>query len=565
MHPAALPAPPSRPASPSLLHPAPPLEGRRGDWADGASPLPRASVGSAADLRPQASARELFAADREGAFREVAGHRPLAEHPVGNGADLAAPPPAGRDVDLAFDLDLEAQVEAVRKQAEEVNAEPRRDPAQHRQMARDLGYGLGIRYALAPTETTPDLQRQQQTLRQAAREALTAGAPVGQGFGQRRAFERGFQAGQARMLERMADKATQERATTFRHVTALDSWHGEHGLAPASSRPLDASASFRMDWPLKHSRFIGAGDYAGKVSLTLKHIERCQPYRTGADGGRDMRPLLHAGVELALRNGGDRIQPGQARALMKQLMDQAGDTGQSHALPPDELRMVVAGLVAVWDPLVSNEIALHLLALAGEGPASEQLQAVAQGLGIGMGWKGMDLIHQSYGQLPQSARTPATHDLLAQMDQGQSTGKGWLLRLEQALPGLQGQDPGDALAHLKAVILLRKHFVAHDTPTLAEASTRRTQPPIAQVAGDEDLLDTWAADPLRGRARAESEEEDLASPTEAYHGLLARPAEEEEADPDAGLLETNEGRRLPHHALKVDAPGDEGPAEPESR
>lgn len=97
---------------------------------------------------------------------------------------------------------------------------------------------------------------------------------------------------------------------------------------------------------------------------------------------------------------------------------------------------------------------------------------MAEGLGIGMGWKGMDLIHEfaeaEFGeQMPAEAKA-----MLEGMDKGQAVGRQWLVKLEMSLSRLQGHSEGNALRYLDAVLLLRQHFIPPEGAQKASASER---------------------------------------------------------------------------------------------
>ncbi len=260
------------------------------------------------------------------------------------------------------------------------------------------------------------------------------------------------------MLRERAENASELSMEPFK-PTPYDTWHGTHGSALASSRLMESPSQFKMKWSVRDHAFFGSGRHDEKVARTLQHIADRQK-AIGRDG-EDMRPLMHAGVELAQRNSGHHIRPDQGFALIQTLIRQAGDPDRN-PLSADQLRMVVAGLVAVWNPQTSAEVVLKLMQSAEnqpDGVRHEQLKAVAEGFGIGMGWKGMSLINhhveQHYkGNIPEGARK-----LFEQVGAGQATGKKWLIRLEASLHGMQGKGATDMSARLEAVDLLRKYYM----------------------------------------------------------------------------------------------------------
>lgn len=326
-------------------------------------------------------------------------------------------------------------------------------------------------------------------------------------------------------VERMASegwKRAEERGLA--EATHIRDWHDEHGLAIASSHKREKSSDFKMNWGfIKHSTFWGAGNFESKVGVVLKHLHERGDATEHESGSKDMRPFMQAGIELALRNGSQHISTGQAIKLVETLCSQAGDPSNKHCLAPDQVRMVVAGMVAVWDPQVSAEVALHLLKTPGgeappssaegsPGPSSsailaqmklvgaqKQKEAVVEGLGIGMAWKGMALIDQYASNVPPEKRPAGFDDLLGRMRHGQGVGKSWLIRMEMALPALQGA--GGELAQMRAVILMRRFFVPHDMDSpeaIAKASPR------PQDTADDDGLDetdTAEGVPIAARAK----------------------------------------------------------------
>jgi hypothetical protein len=333
---------------------------------------------------------------------------------------------------------------------------------------------------------------------------LWSRAPRGQGLGQITALRAGFAQGRQAVLSQKQLEATVASATT-RHekrnlgtATDIGTWHATHNNALASNHKHETPHEFRMNFSLKHHAFWGASDFKGKVDVALKHLHAKEGRIETL--GKDMRPYMQAGIELALRNGSQHITTKQAIALLETLCAQAGDPTNEHCLQPDLLRMVVAGMVAVWDPQVSAEVALHLLNKAQDGVASPQSEegstkpkaereldairqqsnqkqnsTVAEGLGLGMAWKGMDLIKQYAEAVPDKSEN--FNNLLKVMSHGQSEGKHWLLRMEMALPGLSGKKNTDLVAQMEAVVLMRRFYIKHEpyVPSSTSSSTTSAQ------------------------------------------------------------------------------------------
>ncbi len=391
------------------------------------------------------------------------------------------------------------------------------DRAQRREAAMALGKSLGeglerhiqaIQSGDLPAgrkrEAIAEAKVQHDSLLKECMKTVSRGAPRGQGLGQITALRAGVAQGRQAILSAKQLEATVASATT-RHEkrnlgTAKDigTWHATHNNALASNHKHETPHEFRMNFSLKHHAFWGASDFKGKVDVALKHLH-AKEGRIETLGG-DMRPYMQAGIELALRNGSQHITTKQAIALLETLCAQAGDPTNEHCLQPDLLRMVVAGMVAVWDPQVSAEVALHLLNKAQGGVAAPQSEegstkpkaardldalrqqsnqkqnsTVAEGLGLGMAWKGMDLIKQYAEAVPDKSEN--FNILLKVMSHGQSEGKHWLLRMEMALPGLSGKKNTDLVAQMEAVVLMRRFYIKHEpyVPSSTSSSTTSAQ------------------------------------------------------------------------------------------
>ena len=397
---------------------------------------------------------------------------------------------------------------------------------------------------------------------------VSRGAPRGQGLGQITALRAGVAQGRQAVLSEKQLEATVASATT-RHKTrglgtAIDigTWHATHNNALASNHKHETPHEFRMNFSLKHHAFWGASDFKGKVDVALKHLH-AKDDRIKTLGG-DMRPYMQAGIELALRNGSQHITPKQAIALLETLCAQAGDPTNEHCLPPDLLRMVVAGMVAVWDPQVSAEVALHLLNKNQDGGAQpkfaegdqtplaardlalkkwaggqSQRSTVAEGLGLGMAWKGMALIEQYADGMPSKDRAEKFADLREAMRHGQSEGKHWLLRMEMALPGLSGKKNTDLVAQMEAVVLMRRFYIKHEpyVPSSTSSSTpvfnaKRTDETSEMAEGEGDYIfipaedasrlatevTTEALDLLRNRGTSSAQADETTPPLASTHG-----------------------------------------------
>ena len=385
--------------------------------------------------------------------------------------------------------------------------------AERRQRASELGREMGSSLekriqAIQSGSGTPAEKRAAMKSAQADHDSLFktrmsilwSRAPRGQGLGQITALRAGVAQGRQAVLSQKQLEATVASATT-RHTernlgtaTDIGTWHATHNNALASNHKHETPHEFRMNFSLKHHAFWGASDFKGKVDVALKHLHAKEGRIETL--GKDMRPYMQAGIELALRNGSQYITTKQAIALLETLCAQAGDPTNEHCLQPDLLRMVVAGMVAVWDPQVSAEVALHLLNKQqdgdarpefGEGnttpvPARElalkkweggQLQksTVAEGLGLGMAWKGMALIDQYADAMPDKDRAVNFDGLREAMRHGQSEGKHWLLRMEMALPGLSGKKNTDLVAQMEAVVLMRRFYIKHEPYVPSSTST----------------------------------------------------------------------------------------------
>ena len=397
---------------------------------------------------------------------------------------------------------------------------------------------------------------------------LWSRAPRGQGLGQITALRAGVAQGRQavlgeKQLEATVASATQRHAD--RHLgtsTDFGTWHRERNNALASNHKHETPHEFRMNFSLKHHAFWGASDFKGKVDVALKHLHAKED-RIKTLGG-DMRPYMQAGIELALRNGSQHITPKQAIALLETLCAQAGDPTNEHCLQPDLLRMVVAGMVAVWDPQVSAEVALHLLNKNQDGGAQpkfaegdqtplaardlalkkwaggqSQRSTVAEGLGLGMAWKGMALIEQYADGMPSKDRAEKFADLREAMRHGQSEGKHWLLRMEMALPGLSGKKNTDLVAQMEAVVLMRRFYIKHEpyVPSSTSSSTpvfnaKRTDETSEMAEGEGDYifipaedasmlateLTTEALDLLRNWGTSSAQADETTPPLASTHG-----------------------------------------------
>ena len=408
-----------------------------------------------------------------------------------------------------------AAARAVNSPTEEGVAAP--DRAQRREAALALGKSLGeglerniqaIQSRNLPAhkerEAIAEAKVQHDRLLKDCLMIVSRGAPFGQRPGQITALRAGVAQGRQAVLSQKQLEATVASATT-RHTTRelgaatdIGTWHATHNNALASNHKHETPHEFRMNFSLKHHAFWGASDFKGKVDVALKHLHAKEGRIETL--GKDMRPYMQAGIELALRNGSQHITTKQAIALLETLCAQAGDPTNEHCLQPDLLRMVVAGMVAVWDPQVSAEVALHLLNKAQDGVASPQSEegstkpkaereldairqqsnqkqnsTVAEGLGLGMAWKGMDLIKQYAEAVPDKSEN--FNNLLKVMSHGQSEGKHWLLRMEMALPGLSGKKNTDLVAQMEAVVLMRRFYIKHEpyVPSSTSSSTTSAQ------------------------------------------------------------------------------------------
>ncbi len=375
--------------------------------------------------------------------------------------DADAGQPIGQDVDLAEDPPAGESPEALRSETAKGVAQAKglakRDKVA---AAAKLGHELGRLIEVTVGEQKKFVEKEYSKCLANLRRYSS---PL-QGHKLSQAFKKAFEEGRAdarsdpEMMSQRAENASKLAPEAFQ-PTPHETWQGKHGSALASSRTMESPTQFKMKWSVRDHAFFGSGRHDEKVARTLQHIADRQQ-AIGRDGG-DMRPLMHAGVELAQRNSGHHIQPDQGFALIQTLIRQAGDP-DTNPLSADQLRMVVAGLVAVWNPQTSAEVVLKLLQSAEnqpDGVRHEQLKAVAEGFGIGMGWKGMSLINhhveQHYkGDIPEGAR-----QLFEQVGAGQATGKKWLIRLEASLHGMQGKGATDMSARLEAVDLLRKYYM----------------------------------------------------------------------------------------------------------
>jgi hypothetical protein len=271
-------------------------------------------------------------------------------------------------------------------------------------------------------------------------------------------FKRGFEKGVSSRVEKEKVNVRRDACSRLNHCSDINTWHQSHGLARASSKPVYEPGQYQMKFPR------GAASQQAKIDYALDKVLEFEALR--GDEPADMRPLMHAGFQLAQACGGDRIKPSDAIALLNRLCETAQNGAGSTPLDPDRLRMVVAGLTAVWDQSVSNEVALAFLEknvtlTDDEQEKSIQAKAVAQGFGIGMGWKGMALINQSVAKKSNSAgegEAVDNHSLLQEMQRSQRNGIGWLLRLEAEIPGMSGAAESDqGFQKVEAMNILRKH------------------------------------------------------------------------------------------------------------
>lgn len=425
------------------------------------------------------------------------------------------PAPAPDDADRPPE-GLRARLDAIGFEVHDINRP--QEPITH---ARRINYAKEQGVALGRLAGSRSAQQQLSakaldTAYTKNRNQLLLQAPMGQGYRQVKAFREGFELGKARAH-------AEHRTHILGNRTELDDWHGTHGTALASRLHIKDPSPHKMNWSAWHHPLRGVGQHEAKVQFALSHITHRSPE---TEAGRDMRPLMHAGAELALHNGREFIAPHEAIQLMDALRVHASGDDAQHALSPDELRMFTAGLVAVWNPQVSAEVALHLLQNAD--PEDPHAQAMAEGLGIGMGWKGMDLIHEfaeaDFGkEMPAGAKA-----MLDRMDKGQAVGRQWLVKLEMSLSRLQGHSEGNALRYLEAVLLLRKHFIPPEGAEKSSSSERAADSHAAahpKKKKELPLVDTATQGPQTHRTGGDSKYADTFASTAAdtFAGNFAIP------------------------------------------
>lgn len=502
----------------------------------GASHLAARSAEGAADLRKASAVPQEADAGNDNI-----------EEDFGEPADAPVPILVRReatpDVD-AGPVAVKSYLNTLEEFAEKINGPRGPSSAEERRAeAHTLGRSCGMDASILPGSRRLFLRK------------MLRHAPMGEGLRQRISFEKGYREASRQRVEGTANEHRQAVRTknqqALTRFTSLTQWHGTHALAGGSSHPIENPALHRMRWATKHNAFWGATHCAEKSKFALAHAQAHVERHDGEPA--DMRPLMHAGLELALRNGGEHIRPEQAKALVDAVIAQSRDLDHGSPMSPDHLRMFVAGMVAVWNPVVSNAVALHLLDLElaapasseGDAGATSQRQAVAQGFGIGMGWKGMSLVRHSFEQLPDGkGSSDRAKALLGEISEGQSGGKIWLSRLEAALPELQGRAPDDLAAPLDAVILLRKHHETGDSPQAAASTEKSNGPGNGTIATGDDDDDT---DTVEGATRVHSTQDE----DEETLDLQAPAAHKAQATDE---LET--WQRQPQHPLQVDDPAD---------
>lgn len=348
-----------------------------------------------------------------------------------------------------------------------------------------------------------------------------------------KALRDGFAQGRAEAFKEWRSKAIMSPEGVAR-FTDLDDWQERHGSALASQVHIADPSPHTMKWSWKHGSLLGVGKHEDKVKFALSHLTARS---NGADLGSDMRPLMQAGVQLAKHNGREYIAPHQAIELMDVILEQAGGEDLQYALTPDELRMFTAGLVAVWDHQTSAEVALHLLDKAASGNDSAHVKAMAEGLGIGMGWKGMGQVHEFAKEQYLENMPAGVKDMLASMDKGQAIGRDWLGKLEMSLSRMQGHGPQDHSKYLRAVILLRKHFIGTEQPPQEQRSTDFD--PIAHKKKKDELLEPTDSLPTDHEPSHPAEVEDTDDPQPIDQASDPAETDEDGIDEPAGDADTD--------------------------
>ncbi len=310
-------------------------------------------------------------------------------------------------------------------------------------------------------------------------------------------FEEGFTQGKADRLEKQtADAATRAHKLT-EHEANLSAWHGIHGKAVASSSEIDNPYRFHIHWPgnwTASRKFIGQADFDARARFALSQVTRFRQQGLLGEDNLDMRPLMYAGTVLAEGCSGAKIRPREAIKLLQALYEAAPK--MKPPIGPATLRMVVAGMVAIWGQDTSSKVALDFLSKYQSG-AEGYGEAVAEGFGIGMGWKGLHAIDQGVKELnakkgaEEGAAPTYSTTLYEALREGQAIGKGYLLRLEAALPGFRVAPHQDkswlptrlnnkmrdwqkdpvAYDHCKAVCQLRGEYQKYDSAPLRKTGS----------------------------------------------------------------------------------------------